>query len=343
MLSSILKSLGISSIILFALFTNSVVNAQVDTAKLEQYKNLYKRAETIPFPDNNPYSLEKSTLGKMLFFDQRLSGGQNMSCATCHNPSFGWEVPFPTAIGSHNKPLGRHAPTVFNVAWGDKYFWDGRAHTLEEQAGGPITAPEEMNISFPVLIERLNYIPAYVEWFNQVFPEDGITENTIKKSIATYQRTIVSGLSPFDKWVNGDNGAISDSAKRGFILFNEKAECSACHTGWNFTDQKYHDIGLPGEDLGRSEIEGGDVKNEYAFKTPTLRNLTQRSPFMHDGSIYDLETVIMHYQTGGIERDSRSDLMSTLTLEDNEIDDLLTFLRSLTAEKDELVLPILPN
>ncbi|MCL4169580.1 UNVERIFIED_CONTAM: hypothetical protein GTU68_048422, partial [Idotea baltica] len=197
--------------------------------------------------------------------------------------------------------------------------------------------------TFPVLIERLTDIPAYVEWFNNVFPNDGINEDTIKKSIATYQRTIVSGISPFDNWVNGDNEAISESAKRGFILFNEKAECSACHTGWNFTDQKYHDIGLFGEDLGRSEIDASSIKNEYAFKTPTLRNLTQRSPFMHDGSIYDLESVIAHYQTGGMERPSRSDLMSPLMIEDDEADDLLEFLYSLTAEKDELVLPILPN
>ncbi len=314
-----------------------------DKAKLEQYKPLYERSQNIPFPEDNPYSLEKSTLGKMLFFDQRLSGGQNMSCATCHNPSFGWEVPFPTAIGSHNLPLNRHAPTVFNVAWGEDYFWDGRAPTLEEQAAGPIQAPEEMNMTFPVLIERLYNIPAYVEWFSKAFPDQNISEDTITKSIATYQRTIVSGISPFDKWVKGDENAISDSAKRGFILFNEKAECSACHTGWNFTDQKYHDIGLPGDDMGRSAIEDGNIKNDYAFKTPTLRNLTQRSPFMHDGSIYDLETVIAHYQSGGIPRESLSELMSPLMLEDEEVSDLLSFLRSLTAEKDELVLPILPN
>jgi len=339
-----LPSIFIISIFIFILNSSSLAYAQVlDNVKLKRYKELYKRAEAIPFPEENPYSFEKSTLGKMLFFDQRLSGGQNMSCATCHNPSFGWEVPFPTAIGSHNKPLGRHAPTVFNVAWGEEYFWDGRAATLEEQAGGPIQAPEEMNMTFPVLISRLNDIPSYKEWFSKAFPEDGVTEENITKVIATYQRTIVSGISPFDKWVNGSENAITDSAKRGFILFNEDAKCANCHTSWNFTDQKYHDIGLPDEDIGRIEIDKSSDLNNHAFKTPTLRNLTQRSPFMHDGSIYDLEAVIAHYQVGGVDRPSRSPLMPPLDISEKDVEDLLSFLLSLTAEKDELVLPVLPN
>ena len=171
---------------------------------LESAKAAYKRPDLIPFPDEARYSPQTATLGKMLFFDPRLSGKQNLSCASCHNPSFGFEVPVAGAIGATNKPLGRKAPTVLNAAWIPTLFWDGRAPNLEIQAMGPITAEGEMDGKFPEIIARLNRIPEYSAWFGKLFPKDGVTQDNILTAIATYERTVVAGTAPFDRWVEGD-------------------------------------------------------------------------------------------------------------------------------------------
>jgi len=196
----------------------------------------FERPAYIEFPPDAPYSPQVATLGKMLFFDPRLSGPQNMSCATCHNPSFGWETPVAKAIGSNNEPLGRHAPTILNLADADQLFWDGRASSLEEQAIGPITHPNEMASNFPLIIHRLNAVNEYREWFERLYPKDGISKKTILNAISTYERTLQSGWTSFDEWVAGDEDAISHSAKRGFKLFVGKAGCVSCHQGWSFTD-----------------------------------------------------------------------------------------------------------
>ena len=303
----------------------------------------YKRPETIPFPATNPYTPEKAALGKMLYFDPRLSGGSNMNCASCHNPSFGWEVPLPGAIGSQNEPLGRHAPTVQNLAWGQgSYFWDGRADSLEEQAKGPIEADVEMNMPLPELVDRLNKIDGYRRWFATVFPDEGITPDTIVAAIATYERLVVTSYTPFDAWVDGDEGAISDAAKRGFRLFNEEARCASCHIGWNFSDYQFHDIGLATDDPGRAGITNKPV-DQHAFKTPGLRDLTQRAPFMHNGSLATLEEVISHYISGGEERQSLSPLMQPLNLSAGDVDDLIAFMETLTGDDVIVPMPILPN
>ena len=302
----------------------------------------FRRPATIPFPAENPYTPEKAALGKMLYFDPRLSGGQNMTCASCHNPSFGWEVPLARAIGSQNQPLGRHAPTVLNQAWGDLHFWDGRAPNLEEQAKGPIEADVEMNMPLDQLVVRLQGIEGYRDWFGRVFPDDGITEDTIVAAIATFERTVVSGYAPFDAWVDGDEDAVSESAKRGFALFNGRANCVACHSGWNFSDNAFHDIGLPSRDAGREAVNG-DPFSRHAFKTPGLRDLTQRAPFMHDGSLDTLEEVVIHYATGGIPRQSLSPLMVPFDLNEQDIADLVAFMTALTGEDAIVPLPILPN
>lgn len=303
----------------------------------------YRRPLTIPFEGVADYSPQLATLGKMLFFDPRLSGAKNMNCATCHNPSFGYETPVPLAIGAANQPLGRQAPTVLNMAFVSPNFWDGRAETLEKQAAGPITAPVEMNGHFDTIVPDLRAVPDYVSWFSEVFPEEGITENTILTAIATYERTIVSGWSPFDRWVDGDETAVSESAKRGFDLFVGKALCSSCHSGWNFTDNKFHDIGLASEDIGRAALEPDNPKALHAFKTPGLRNTGYRAPYMHDGSLHDLETVIVHYEVGIVDRPSLSPELVPLRLTDEERADLVAFMHTLTAEKQEASLPILPN
>jgi cytochrome c peroxidase len=306
-------------------------------------KSQYKRPLTIPFENVTPYSPQLATLGKMLFFDPRLSGNKNMNCASCHNPSFGFETPVETPIGAANTALARQAPTVLNAAWVTPNFWDGRATTLEEQAAGPITAEVEMNGKFDEIVENLRNVPDYSKWFEEVFPGSGVTKDNLLVAIATYERTVVSGWAPFDRWVDGDESAISDSAKRGFELFTGKAMCSSCHTGWNFTDNKFHDIGLDTKDVGRSAIEKDNPKAMHAFKTPGLRNTAYRAPFMHNGSLPDLVSVIIHYESGGISRPSLSESMMPLSLEEGERKDLIAFLNSLTAEKQDTPLPTLPN
>lgn len=303
----------------------------------------YQRPLSIPFAGELTYSPQLATLGKMLFFDPRLSGAKNMSCASCHNPSFGYETPVAGAIGAANTKLDRHAPTILNMAWVTPLFWDGRASTLEEQAAGPITASVEMNGDFKVIVKTLKKVPEYVTWFDEVFPGQGLTRDNILSAIATYERTIVSGWSPFDRWVDGDEQAVSQNAKRGFALFTGKANCDTCHTGWNFTDNKFHDIGLATKDIGRAKQEPDNPKAMHAFKTPGLRNTVYRAPYMHNGSVETLEDVIRHYENGGIFRDSLSAEMDPITLSNTEHNDLVAFIHTLTAEKQEASLPTLPN
>ncbi|RYV00990.1 tryptophan tryptophylquinone biosynthesis enzyme MauG [Shewanella sp. OPT22] len=304
-------------------------------------KSQFVRPDHIPFPATNPYSASKAALGKMLFFDPRLSKNRNLTCASCHNPSFGWEDATAAAVGSQNTQLGRHSPTIINAAWGKEFFWDGRAKTLEEQAQGPIEAAVEMNISMEGVVERLSAVEGYRNLFSRVFGTSGINEQNIRKSIATFERTIVSGEAPFDRWVEGDESAISSNAKRGFELFNGKAQCVSCHTGWNFTDHEYHDIGINSDDDGRMLITG-NPQDEKAFKTPSLRNITQRAPFMHDGSMETLREVIVHYVAGFNRRPSLSNKIQPLELTAQEITDLEAFLMTLTGEDKAITLPLLP-
>ena len=310
---------------------------------LDSLKQQYKRPLTIPFPASAPYSPQLATLGKMLFFDPRLSGAQNLSCASCHNPSFGYEVPVPGAIGSANTPLPRKAPTVLNAAYTPIFFWDGRAKDLEEQAQGPLTAAAEMNGKFPEIVSRLKKIPEYQFWFDRLFQAPGVTKENLLTAIATYERTVVTGWAPFDRWIDGDETAISDSAMRGFGLFNGKAGCAACHEGWNFTDNQFHDVGIPDDDIGRGKYEPENPMAKHAFKTPGLRNLIYRAPFGHAGQFPNLESILAFYQTGGSDRASKATQMKPFSLSVAETEDLLNFLKSLTAEKVETPLPNLPN
>lgn len=304
-------------------------------------KQQYIRPTSIPFPVDNPYSAEKAQLGKMLFFDQRLSKNFNMNCATCHNPSLGWEDGVPGAFGGQGKTLSRHSPTTLNLAWSTRFFWDGRAPSLEEQIRGPVESPNEMNVPLSTVVERLQKVAGYRNHFERVFPGKGVHEQGILKAIATYERTLVTGTAPFDRWIEGDENALSTSAQRGFALFNGKAACSQCHSGWNFTDNQFHDIGLVTDDEGRKQVTGNSA-DLHGFKTPGLRNIRQRAPYMHNGSLATLEQVIVHYISGGIPRSSRSEKMRPAPLNRDEITDLIAFMESLTGEDQPVSLPILP-
>lgn len=269
-----------------------------------------------------------------------------ISCASCHNPSFSWGDSLPKGVGHGHKQLGRRTPTILNTAWAPKLFWDGRAATLEEQALGPIQAEGEMNMPLAGdegLMKKLDAIPGYKPLFESAYPGEKVTSQTLAKAIATFERTVVSNDAPFDKFIKGNNKAISEQAKRGFLVFNNKAQCNQCHSGWNFTDGSFHDIGVPGEDMGRAKILPLQSM-QFAFKTPTLRNAAQRAPFMHDGSEKTLEEVVELYNQGGrVKRGSLSSLIKPLDLTATEKSDLVAFLHTLESVDKPTMFPILPR
>lgn len=308
----------------------------------EAWKKDYVRPSEIPFPEDNPYTKEKAELGKKLFFDPRLSGADYISCATCHNPSFSWGDGLPTGFGHQMTQLGRRTPTILNTAFGELMMWDGRFESLEEQALGPMAAEAEMNQELDAIADELRAIPGYRVLFNVAFPQDGLTIDNVAKAIATFERTVISGTAPFDLWIAGEETAISEAAKRGFDLFNGKANCVACHAGWNFTDDSFHDVGLDDDDLGRGEHFPDNVKMQHAFKTPTLRNALERAPYMHDGSLVTLRNVVEHYDTGFVERASLSDEVRRLNLSEQEKDDLVAFMATLSSVDTRITMPLLP-
>ena len=298
----------------------------------------------VEHPADNPLSPEKVELGKMLYFDTRLSGTERVSCATCHNPSFGWGEGVGLSVGVGDQKLARHSPTVLNAAFYTHQFWDGRAATLEEQAKGPITSPVEMNADPEVVVKRLQGIPGYAERFEKVFGEP-VSFDNIAKAIATYERTIVRGDSAFDRWAAGDDAAMSEEAKRGYQLYTTKALCITCHSGPNFSDSKFYNIGVKGSgttDKGRFDV----TKNPAdlgAFKTPTVRNAALTAPYMHDGSLKTLEEVVEHYNKGGEDVPNKHPVMVPLNLNAQEKADLVAFMKALTGEPlADQTLPELP-
>jgi cytochrome c peroxidase len=311
---------------------------------LEQIKENYRRPKSIPHPADNGYSMEREILGRTLFFDPRLSGSNLISCASCHNPSLSWGDGLKKGIGDGKKELGRRTPTVLNLAWTDLLFWDGRAEGLEAQALGPIQSSDEMNQNLHGLVAKLEKMDGYRPLFEAAYPGQGITLTTIAKAIATFERTIVSSRAPFDEWLAGKEDAISASAKRGFALFNTKANCAACHSGWNFTDSGFHDIGLTTADIGRGKLLKNVAAMQHAFKTPTLRNAVERSPYMHDGSVQSLKDVIEYYNKGGAEqRTSKAPEVKLLALNSQEVGDLMEFLKTLSSRDPAVHVPILPK
>lgn len=308
------------------------VDPPIDPA-IEAMKHDYVRpSEPALAPDDNQTTPERVALGRQLFFDRRLSASGLMSCATCHDPNADWEDRMPTAIGRDGRILARSTPTILNAAWGGPFFWDGRADTLEQQAIGPIAAPGEMNLPHDQAVERIAAISGYRRAFAEAYGDEGVTIDTIGKALAAFERSIVSGRAPFDRWVAGERNAISPSAERGFAIFNTTGRCATCHTGWRFTDDGFHDIGVGADDEGRAAVAPGIDQLRFAFKTPTLRNIDRRGPYMHDGSLRTLEDVIAFYNEPPVQRPSLSPDLVPLHLSQADRDDLLAFLRTLTSE-----------
>jgi len=307
-----------------------------DLAKL---KAKYRRPAAIPFPANNPYSDAKRELGEILFHDPRLSADSSIACASCHERGKGFADGKARGSGVPGHPLARHTPTLWNLAWGADQFWDGRARSLEQQAAGPIESPDEMAQPIAKVVARLAADPAMVKAFAAAFPKTpAVSADNLVKALATYERTFVSPPTRFDRWIEGDTDALTPQQVRGFQLFNGRAGCANCHSGFAFTDNAFHDIGLPGDDRGRGVVLRLPAA-EHAFKTPGLREVGRSAPYMHDGSLKTLEDVIRHYETGVIDRRTVSaDLPRHLKLSPQERADLLAFLATLTA-KDEPELP----
>jgi cytochrome c peroxidase len=329
---------------LVATATGFAMPRSAPTAIPDQRLEAFRRPTEVPSPADNTPTRARIELGQKLFFDPRLSGSDWISCASCHNPALSWGDGLPRAIGNGMKVLGRRTPTILNLAWAGPVFWDGRAETLEEQALGPIGAPGEMGMTVADLPGKLSRIPGYVRQFEAAYPGEGVTLAAVAKAIAAYERTVVSAEAPFDRWVGGDNGAISASAKRGFDLFTGKARCAQCHAGWRFTDDGFYDIGVLSEDKGRGVVLPQIASVQYAFKTPTLRNVESRAPYLHDGSEPTLESVIEFYDQGGkAHRPSQSAEVRPLGLSGAEKRDLRAFLATLTSVDPGVTIPSLPR
>ena len=287
-------------------------------------------------PEDNPMSDDKVALGKLLYFDKRMSKDSTIACASCHNPFHGFTDPARTSAGVGGKLGGRNSPTVLNRLFSAEQFWDGRAKDLEHQAHGPLTNPVEMSMpSEEEVVRRVKNVKGYAPLFGKAFGDDTVDMDRIAKAIAAYERTVVTGDSPYDRYRAGDQDALSLSAARGLALFNGKGNCKACHAGFNFTDESYQNIGVgmdrPTPDAGRAEVTK-EAADRGKFKTPTLRNVAQTAPYMHDGSEDTLAAVVDFYDRGGVPNPNLSKEIKPLKLSAAEKRDLVAFLESLTGE-----------
>jgi cytochrome c peroxidase len=303
--------------------------------------------KALPIPADNPMTAAKVELGKQLYFDKRLSRDNTISCASCHDPAKGWSNGEAFATGVRGQKGGRSAPTIVNSAYQRFQFWDGRANELEGQALGPIQNPIEMDLTLDEVVGKLNQIEGYREQFQQVFGTD-VTSEGIAQAIASFERTVLSGDAPYDRFKAGDEQALSESAQRGMAIFFGKGHCSACHQGANFTDGAFHNVGVGMDasepDVGRQAISNllGD---RGSFKTPTLREIARTAPYMHDGSLPTLEAVVDHYAKGGVANDQLDEEIYELKLTPQDKADLVTFLKEgLSSEQyPDITPPALPE
>lgn len=289
----------------------------------------------VPWPKDNPYTQKKAELGRLLYFDKRLSSNGTVSCATCHSVEHGFTDNRPIAVGIDGNKGTRHSPTVINAGYQTHQFWDGRVTTLEEQCKGPIANPKEMTTADNThdahreCQKKICGIAGYHELFKEVFGKDECSIDNMAKAVATFERTVVSGNSPYDRYMAGDKTAMTQEEIEGFKVF-KKAGCDNCHFGFNFSDGRFLNIGIgmdePNPDLGRYDVTK-DPKDWGAFKVPTLRELSKTGPYMHNGSIATLEEVIDYYDKGGNPNKNLHPLMKPLHLSDKDKKALLAFLR----------------
>lgn len=289
----------------------------------------------IIWPKDNPYSPAKVELGRLLYFDKRISADGTLSCASCHDPKKGYtdQAAVSTGIRGQKGPI--NSPTVINRAYGMLQFWDGRANSLEAQAVGPMANPIEMGNTHPAVLTRINSIAGYRTKFKQVFGTDQITLDDIAKAIATFERTVVSGNSPYDKYKAGNKAAMSAAQIRGMDVYFNKAKCDQCHEGINFTTNSFHNLGIGTDkakpDAGRYDVTKRD-SDWGAFKTPTLREIEHTFPYMHDGRFKTLAEVVDFYDKGGIKNKNLDEKMKPLELSAGDKSDLVAFMKALSGE-----------
>jgi cytochrome c peroxidase len=282
-------------------------------------------------PADNALTLERATLGKRLFYEAQLSRSNEISCGSCHQQQYGFADPRVVSSGVEGRTGTRNAPSIVNAAWGKTFFWDGRAHSLEEQAGQPIENPLEMDLSLTDAVAKVAADPSYVEDFLQAYGE-APSASSLQKALASFVRSVVSGSSPYDRHLRGDDSDFGPQRKRGEGLFlSEKAECFHCHPSGSLSNEGYFNNGTytAGGDTGRQQVTGraGDLGK---FKVPGLRNIGVTSPYMHDGSVASLEDVIEQYDAGGRGDPSTDPQIKPMALSSEEKADLLEFLRSFT-------------
>jgi len=292
----------------------------------------------MPIPDENPLTPEKTSLGRRLFFDPILSRDRSLSCSTCHVPQLGFTDGKSLATGIAGRTGPRRTPRLVNRGYGRSFFWDGRAATLEDQVGQPIENPLEMDATMEEVVKRLKADGDYAAAFSQVFGRPPDAEG-LRHALASYLRTILSGNSPYDRYVAGDSEALSPTQRRGLEIFRGKGNCAVCHLGPNLTDEEFHNTGAGrknsgGQDKGRANVTA-DPADIAAFKTPSLREVASAGPYMHDGSLATLEDVIEFYDRGGEANPNLSSEMQRLGLTAQEKSDLLAFLKTLSGEVRE--------
>jgi cytochrome c peroxidase len=286
----------------------------------------------VPVPADNPATPEKVALGRQLYYDSRLSADDSRSCYSCHVCENGLTDGKPLAEGALGKKLPRSSPSLWNIAYHTEFYWDGRSPTMEKQALAAWTGAN-MGANAEETAAKINAIEGYRTQFQQVFGSDATPDNIVQ-AITSYERTyLFCSDTPYDRWQAGDQGAVSDAAKRGAELFVAKAGCGNCHSGSLFTDLKYHNVGIgldkPEPDLGRFKVTNADA-DRGAFKTPSLRDISKSAPYFHDGSVATLKEAVDLMVSGGIDNPNldRVNLKNT-NLTEEEKADLISFLEAL--------------
>jgi cytochrome c peroxidase len=296
----------------------------------------------VVWPPDNPYSAARVELGRYLFFDPRLSANGKVSCATCHPPDHAFAGGDPAPRGVTGKPLRRRAPTLINRAYGRSQFADGRAATLEDQISGPVRDPDEMGTTPEAAAAAISKIAAYAPLFQRAFGDPRIGFDRITKAIASFERTILSGNSPYDRFLNGEKNALTAQAKRGQQIFERTGECTECHSGYNFTNEKFASLGIGPDqlspDLGLGGITG-KRRDAGKFKVPTLREVTHTGPYMHDGRFKTLDEVLEFYRKGGRPDAHLDSRIAPFFLDAAAKADLTAFLDSLSGEGWQQIQP----
>lgn len=327
-------SVGAAIVLGVSLLQNGSLAANLNDSALSGFwRSVFQRpTASAPVPADSKAISLKIELGRRLFQDTRLSGGNNMSCASCHKRSLAFTDGLTKARGRNGQALARNTPTLFNLAWSTRFNWDGSATNLESQAAAPITRPNEMGGTLSTIVGRISEDRDLLQMFERSFGSASVTEANILKALAAYVGSLVSPKTRFDIWIEGDTLALTETEVWGFRLFVGKAGCVSCHAGWRFTDDGFHDIGVNSNDLGRAAVPGAHLKLP-GFKTPGLRELARSGPYMHNGSIPTLEQVIDHYVGGFVDRPSLSSNMPRdLRMTDAEKAALVAFLLSLSSE-----------